>query len=169
MPKIIVTLPDGSRVTHELAEDLVTVGRTADNILQIEDASVSSHHAEIVLSGERHILRDLDSTNGTRVNEQPFTEGPLRDGDHVRFGKIDALYATDDTGHAQPLPEQEAVAASVAESSARPEDFSNASPFKTKSKKKDPIATSILALAVVAILAFAGAVFMILQLQPPSL
>jgi len=168
MPKLIVTLPDGSNVTHELTEDIVTVGRVSDNVIQIEDASVSSHHAEIIATGKQYILKDLDSTNGTRVNDHSFTQGTLHDGDHVRFGKIEARYTSDNPDDARPLPEHEAVAATVGASSSVPQDFSNASPFKTKSKKKDPIATSILVFAGVSVLAFLGAVVMIFQLQPPQ-
>jgi pSer/pThr/pTyr-binding forkhead associated (FHA) protein len=168
MPKLIVTLSDGTQVTHELTEDVVTIGRLSDNILQIDDVSVSSHHAEITFSGGHHILTDLNSTNGTRVNDHTFSEGPLRDGDRVRFGKIETRYTSENPDDARPLPAQEEVAAAVAESSARPEDFTNASPFKSKSKKKDPIANAILAFAIVAIIAFIGAVVFIFQLQPPS-
>jgi pSer/pThr/pTyr-binding forkhead associated (FHA) protein len=168
MPKLIVTLPDGTNASHDLAEDVVTIGRVSDNVIQIDDVSVSSHHAEITFSGGQHILSDLNSTNGTRVNDQSFSTGPIRDGDHLRFGKIPALYTSENPDDARPLPEQEAVAAAVAENSARPEDFTNASPFNSKSKKKDPIATGILVFAGVAVLVFIGAVFLIFQLQPPQ-
>ena len=168
MAKIIVSLPDGSQVTHELTEDIVTIGRVSDNIIQIEDVSVSSHHAEITFSGGHCLLRDNNSTNGTRVNDHTFSEGALHDGDHIRFGKIETRFVSENPDDARPLPEQEAVAAHVAETSARPDDFSNASPFKSKSKKKDPIATSILVFAMLAVLVFVGAVVSIFQLQPPQ-
>ena len=168
MAKINLTLADGTEVTHELTEDIVTVGRISDNVIQINDVSVSSHHAEITFVGSHHILKDLNSTNGTRVNDHSFSEGPLRDGDRVRFGKIEGRYISENPDDARPLPEQEALAAAVAASSARPEDFANASPFKSKSRKKDPIATSILVFAGVAVLVFIGAVVSIFQLQPPQ-
>ena len=167
MPKLIVTQPDGTDVSHELTEEVVTVGRLSDNIIQIEDVSVSSHHAEVTFSSGHYVLRDLGSTNGTRVNGHGFTEGAIRDGDRIRFGKVDVRYTSENPDDARPLPEQESVAASVAESSSRPEDFANASPFKSKSKKKDPIATGILIFACVAVLVFIGAVVSIFQLQPP--
>ena len=50
MPKLLVSLSDGSTVVHELAEASISVGRLADNALQIEDASVSSQHAELTLT-----------------------------------------------------------------------------------------------------------------------
>ena len=168
MAKLIVTLPDGTEISHELSEEMVTVGRVSDNIIHIDDASVSSHHAEIISSGGHHILKDLHSTNGTRVNDQSFEEGQIRDGDHIRFGKVEARFASEDSDENRPLPEQEAVAAEVAESSSRPQDFTNASPFKTKTRKKDPVATGILIFAGVAVAALVGAVVMIFQLQPPQ-
>jgi len=168
MAKLSVSLPDGTDMTHELTEDVVTVGRVSDNVIYINDASVSSHHAEIIYTGSHHILKDLESTNGTRVNDHTFTEGQLRDGDRVKFGKIECRYISEDPNDARPLPEQEAVAAEVAASSSRPEDFGNASPFKSKSRKKDPIATAILVLAGLSVLVFVGAVVSIFQLQPPQ-
>ena len=167
MPKLIVTQPDGTDTPHELTEEVVTVGRLSDNIIQIDDVSVSIHHAEITFSKGHYVLRDLGSTNGTRVNDHSFTDGPIRDGDRIRFGKVDARYTSENPNDARPLPEKEAVAAAVAANSSRPEDFANASPFKSKTKKKDPIATGILVFACVAVLVFIGAVVSIFQLQPP--
>jgi pSer/pThr/pTyr-binding forkhead associated (FHA) protein len=168
MPKLIVTLPDGSDVTHELTEDVTTIGRVSDNVIQIDDPSVSSHHAEIAIVAGQYILKDLDSTNGTRVNGHGFSDGTVRPGDRIRFGKVETRFTLENPDDAQPLPEQETVAAAVAETSALPEDFANASPFKTKSRKKDPIATGILVFCGFAVLAFIGAVVMIFQLQPPQ-
>ena len=68
MPSLIVSIPDEPEVTHELTEEVITLGRISDNALQIDHASVSSHHAELTLRGENYALKDLGSTNGTRVN-----------------------------------------------------------------------------------------------------
>ena len=65
------------------------------------------------------------------------------------------------------MPEEAEPAAVVASSSARPADFSNASPFQTKKKQKDPMSVAILAFGIVAILAFVGATLMILGLKSP--
>ena len=47
MPQLQIFLSEDNHVTHDLNEEKVTVGRLADNTLQIDDASVSSHHAEL--------------------------------------------------------------------------------------------------------------------------
>ena len=170
MPKLLVTLPDGSEVTHELTEDLVTVGRVSDNTIQIEDASVSSHHAELVLRGTDYVLKDTGSTNGTRLNGQqvpPDEEHQLQAEDRIRFGSIEVLYASETGAEPRPMPAEVEPAAVVASSSTRPADFSNASPFQTKKKKKDPAAAAMYGLAGVAMLVFLIAVAMVFQMKSP--
>src|SRR3954465_6222478 len=108
MPRLLVSLPDGTEVTHELTDDVITLGRVPDNMIQIEDASVSSHHAELTLRDEHYTLKDLGSTNGTRINgktAEPEQELSLSPGDSVTFGSIAVRYVTENmTGaEAQPL------------------------------------------------------------------
>jgi pSer/pThr/pTyr-binding forkhead associated (FHA) protein len=173
MPQLHVSLPDSGEVTHDLQEAEITVGRISENLLQIEDISVSSRHAVLTLdpSGD-YILRDIGSTNGTEVNGRsidPDTDHKLQNGDKVTFGKVDASYRSENPAEARPLPEAEEVAAVVGETSARPADFANASPFQKRQKKKDPIGVALLALAAVAVLAFGYAVMQVFAIQPPAL
>jgi hypothetical protein len=92
----------------------------------------------------------------------------LKAGDKIRFGKIETVYASEIPAEARPLPEAEAVSVIPAESSERPADFANASPFKTKKKKKDPVGMAVFGFAIFAIVAFLAALGMILSLQPPQ-
>src|SRR5712675_156424 len=105
MPKFLVTLPDGTTATHELAEATITVGRLADNALQIEDASVSSHHAELTLGeGGDYVLTDIGSTNGTILNGKEMTENEgqrLQAGDKVTFGNIETSYESENPAEAR--------------------------------------------------------------------
>jgi pSer/pThr/pTyr-binding forkhead associated (FHA) protein len=167
MPKLQVRLTSGE-VSHELGEETITIGRLPDNMIQINDASVSSNHAQLTLTGTDYHLSDLNSTNGTRVNGQQVMEADLKPGDRIRFGKVEAIYAGDSAGGAMPLPEQEVVQAKPAASSHRPADFANASPFKQKQAKKNPVGAAVFALTILSLLAFAAAILMILTLQPPS-
>lgn len=66
----------------------LTLGRRPGNSVQILDASVSGRHAEIVLDGEGLLLRDLGSTNGTRVAGERISERRLAAGDEVLLGSV---------------------------------------------------------------------------------
>src|SRR3954464_6406066 len=165
MPTLHVTLPDGADIKHDLTEDVITIGRVPDNMLQIDDISVSSHHATLTLTHGEYVLRDIGSTNGTRLTGEdltPDTDHKLTGGEKITFGKIVARYASDAAGSdALPLPEEEDTSIVPAAASIRPADFANASPFQTKKKKKDPSGVAIIAFSIVAILAFAAAMLQI--------
>ncbi len=171
MPKIIVSLPDGSAVTHELVDATISVGRLADNALQIEDASVSSHHAELTLGeGGDYVVTDIGSTNGTLLNGKEMAEGEgkrLQAGDKVTFGNVETSYESENPAEARAMPAAKELAAVTAATSVRPKGFENASPFQTKKKKKDPMGKAILGFAVLAMVAFVAAVAMIFSLKSP--
>ncbi len=167
MPKLQISLPDGTEATHDLTEDVITVGRLPDNTIQIDDASVSSHHAELTLEGGDYVLADLESTNGTKVNGAVHSHGKLQDGDVVRFGKIESVYASENPADAQPMPEESVIELQPAESSVRPANFANASPFQSKKKKKNPAAMGIMVFSVVAILVFVLAAVSVFGMKSP--
>jgi len=64
----------------------VTIGRHQDNDVIIEDPAVSGHHARIESAGNRLVLIDLKSKNGTFVNEQLVTTHWMEHGDIVTIG-----------------------------------------------------------------------------------
>jgi pSer/pThr/pTyr-binding forkhead associated (FHA) protein len=167
MPKLSISL-EGSKSTHELTDEKITVGRAPDNLIRIDDPSVSGRHAQLVLIDERYQLKDLGSTNGTRVNSESITDAFLRVGDRIRFGKVEARYESDAIGEARPLPEAGEIEARPAETSEKPADFANASPFPNRQQEKNTIATAILAAAAVAILAFLISMLGLLQIHGPQ-
>ena len=137
-------------------------------MIQIDDPSVSSHHAELRASGDEWHVRDLQSTNGTRVNGVSINETRLRAGDRVRFGRAEACYECDPAAAAQPLPEAEFVEAKPADFSARPVDFTNASPFPLRKKEKDATRTIVFAAALVALVVFVASMIAVFTMQAPS-
>jgi pSer/pThr/pTyr-binding forkhead associated (FHA) protein len=170
MPKLTVSLPDGTDAVHELVEELITVGRVDDNTIEISDASVSSRHAQLSKDDGDYVLRDLGSTNGTRVNGREAPEGEdfkLADGDSVIFGKVTVLYNSETPAPTKQRPAEESVAAIPAAASVRPADFSNASPFQTKKKGRDPAGIAIVALSIIALLAAGGVIALIYQMPSP--
>ncbi|MCY2960453.1 MAG: FHA domain-containing protein [Planctomycetota bacterium] len=70
----------------------LTVGRKPGNTLQILDNSVSGKHAELVVDPEGVLLRDLGSTNGTRIGGDRVLEKRLADGAVVVFGNIELVF-----------------------------------------------------------------------------
>jgi hypothetical protein len=90
MAKLVVLSESLAGKIHELTVDTTTVGRVEDNAFQIPEASVSSHHAEIIKRGSEIVIRDLNSTNGTFINGQQITgEGVLKPGQILRLGQIE--------------------------------------------------------------------------------
>lgn len=86
--KLVVIQP--ARPSRELIvdTDLVTIGRALDNVIALEDDSnVSRYHAELERRGDAYWLFDLDSRNGTTVNDEPVQpERQLQDGDLIGVG-----------------------------------------------------------------------------------
>ena len=169
MPKLKITMPDTSEVTHELVDETITVGRVSENTIQIDDASVSSRHAQLAALGNgSYQLSDLNSTNGTRVNGAAVTEAALRNGDRVRFGQIDCAFYSDDNTRSEPLPAAAEPDAKPATQTHKPTNFANASPFQKKNRAKDPVGMYILIFAAVAVLLFIAALVEIFLLHPPA-
>jgi pSer/pThr/pTyr-binding forkhead associated (FHA) protein len=164
MPKLII-----SGATYELVEQVITVGRAPDNTINIDDPSVSGRHAELRAVGKAYQLRDLGSTNGTRVNGSATGEITLHPGDRIRFGAVDARFEGDVPMSAtQPLPAAAKVNAKVATTSIRPPDFANASPFRTRSKQRDPGRTALFIAAAIALLALIAAIIAVLTMSGPT-
>jgi hypothetical protein len=63
------------------------IGRSPDCDVFLDDVTVSRRHAEIVRDGERFVIRDLGSLNGTFVNRRRIETEGLADDDEVQIGK----------------------------------------------------------------------------------
>lgn len=95
MAKLLITLPDRGYITHELTGALVTVGRLSANTIQIDDGSVSGHHAQFAVVQGKYRLRDLNSLNKTWVNGAPISDAELTGSAILRFGTVEAVYQPD--------------------------------------------------------------------------
>ena len=65
----------------------LTIGREDDNAIQLNDERVSRFHTKIQDDGDRIILTDLESTNGTRINGLPVQMRVLQPGDQLAIGR----------------------------------------------------------------------------------
>jgi pSer/pThr/pTyr-binding forkhead associated (FHA) protein len=90
MAKLVILTQSLNGRAHELNVDRTTVGRVEDNMFQIAETSVSSHHCEVLLRGSEVVIKDLNSTNGTFINDQPVTgEAVLKPGQTLRLGTVE--------------------------------------------------------------------------------
>jgi hypothetical protein len=75
-----------------LDRDVTTAGRHPDSDIFLDDVTVSRRHAEFYRQGERFVVRDVGSLNGTYVNRERIDETELFGGDEVQVGKFRLLF-----------------------------------------------------------------------------
>jgi len=71
-----------------LEGDVLTIGRTPESDLFLDDVTVSRRHARIVVDSGTCFVEDLDSLNGTYVNRKRIERHQLFDGDELQIGKF---------------------------------------------------------------------------------
>ena len=72
---------------YNLNSSSLVIGRSSKCDIQIDQESISRNHSKIVNTGKSILVRDLGSTNGTYVNDEPIDEYVLRDGDLIKIGR----------------------------------------------------------------------------------
>ncbi len=115
MPLLTVATGPMRGLGFRLRHQPQVIGRDATAVdIVVDDPHLSRRHAEIWLTGEGVSLRDLDSTNGTWVNDLRITEvARLTDGDVIRIGRTElrffdpGLARTDPVGLSFGVPRQE--------------------------------------------------------------
>ncbi len=86
--QLVFTSETGKPRTYPLAGGSISIGRHPTNAVVLDHASVSIHHAEVFVKNGKTVLRDLKSSNGTKVNSKRVSEVTLKEGDEIRFGPI---------------------------------------------------------------------------------
>lgn len=80
----------------ELVGTRVTIGRGKSNDVVVDEPTVSTLHALVERLGDRWVVRDLASRNGTFVNgDRLWGDRPLHGGDEIRIGGARLLFRTD--------------------------------------------------------------------------
>jgi adenylate cyclase len=79
----------GREAVYPLEKGEITIGRSANADLCLPDNGVSRNHAKITLKSDSVSIRDLHSSNGTKVNDLLVTEAPLFPGDRITLGNTD--------------------------------------------------------------------------------
>ena len=104
MIRLEVTRGESAGTALEPTTDVIRIGRAEGNDLVVPDTHVSSEHAKIVFAGERYVLVDQRSTNGTAIlrrrdgvperialDDTQGRETPLEDGDVIELGSADRI------------------------------------------------------------------------------
>jgi hypothetical protein len=86
---------DMSGRAFTISKTLLSIGRGLDNDLVIDDPRVSRHHAQVTFRHGHYLLRDLRSTNGTFVNNQPIEAVVLASGDLLSIGGFELMFNQD--------------------------------------------------------------------------
>jgi pSer/pThr/pTyr-binding forkhead associated (FHA) protein len=87
MPRLILKFDDRELAERSVGQQAVTIGRLPDNDIVVDNAAVSGRHAKVYKQGDKYILEDLQSTNGTFINGQRVGTQVLKDGETITIGK----------------------------------------------------------------------------------
>lgn len=118
-PQLVIKLPDGRVQRSPLKAGINRIGRIAENDVSIPDPSVSSKHAEILVTSDSIEVRDLGSTNGTYIDGQLVQQANVSPGQNLQFGNVQIQINTVES--AQPSPH---------------------SPIRVQLKKESPVVAS---------------------------
>ena len=151
--------------SFDLDRDETLVGRRKESAVVLDNPSISGRHCLIRREGRCYFVRDLGSTNGTRLNGREVNvEMRLRPKDIVQVGALEFLFDSDEP------PEQEAEGLTdttrieiASGSSAKPDSFASISPFGTRRPAEMTIWYAII--AVVGILALGAAIALFIYIS----
>lgn len=100
---------DGRR-TVSLARSIVTIGRSLDNDVIVDDTRVSRHHVQLRRRAGRYIVYDLGSSGGTLVNGDRVSECLLQAGDVISLAGVQIIYGEDNPTPPEPPGPQDTPA-----------------------------------------------------------
>ena len=160
MAKLVVLSEGFTGRSYELKVEKTTVGRVEDNAFSIPEASVSSHHCEVLLRGNDVVVKDLNSTNGTFINgEQVTGEAVLKPGQILRLGQMEIRLESGKAAAAskkqldQTMVIPQGVKLNDLDSGTKPVNFSDNSAFKKQSNKTNKVFIGIgIALGVIIVI-----------------
>lgn len=146
-----------------LDRDETTLGRSKDNTIPIENPTVSGHHCTIVRDANAFLLRDLESTNGTRLNaKEVAADSKLRPKDLIQVGSVEFLFDAEATEAVETHSYAEAHVEVAPGPATAPKSFDSISPFGAR--RKETKGLWFLLISIVGFLALIGVVWFFIQL-----
>jgi pSer/pThr/pTyr-binding forkhead associated (FHA) protein len=109
MAYLVLTAGEGNGQKFDIKDGVTRIGRRAENDVVLVYPSISGTHAEIVRSDDGFELRDLGSTNGTRLNGNRIQNIRVYRNDIFSFGDVSVMLDGDDVPTAPPSIENDAM------------------------------------------------------------
>ncbi|MCX5847108.1 MAG: FHA domain-containing protein [Deltaproteobacteria bacterium] len=86
MAKVLLKFKEAVVKEIQLDQDVITIGRKAENDIAIDNQAISGQHAKITKEGDAIFIEDANSLNGTYVNGQKVFKSELYNGDVILIG-----------------------------------------------------------------------------------
>jgi FHA domain len=93
-PRLTIKTPQDSEKLELTAQSVLTFGRGSKNTVRLDDPFASRYHAELQVNQAQHCyFVDLDSRNGTLLNDEPLTTSVwLKHGDRISIGETTLIF-----------------------------------------------------------------------------
>lgn len=167
-PKLTILFEKMRGMVFELNKDQLTVGRKDGMDICIKESSLSSHHCDFIrLEDGSYMLRDNDSTNGTRVNNEPITEHVLKNSDIIQLGSVEILYDSNDNASSATISRTHTIDLDSTEMNlAGVKELTNLSPFAQaqRAKQKKVNTLILVSIGVLGVLLLAGVILLAVKM-----
>ncbi len=149
-PKLTILFEKMRGLVFELDKEQLSVGRKDGMDICIKESSLSSYHCDFIRQEDgSYLLRDNDSTNGTRVNNVPITEQVLKNSDIIQLGSVEMLYDSNDNAHSGTISRTHTIDLNSTEMNlAGVRDLSNLSPFAQAQRAKQQKVNTLIKLLI---------------------
>ena len=149
IPKFVVLSEQLRGQMFELNQDEVTIGRSDERTICLKDPTVSTLHCKVTRSGDKLVIADAGSTNGTKVNNVPITEHELKNSDLILFGAVEVLFDGDpESEGATTFQPTVTLDLSLDSGLSTAPSLSNLNPLAEKEEKKREVTHRIMVIAV---------------------
>jgi pSer/pThr/pTyr-binding forkhead associated (FHA) protein len=152
--------------TVEIGDEPVTIGRKADNAFALDDSTVSGHHCVVGRENGQYFVRDLGSTNGTRLNNKEAKQETLKPKDILHIGSVEFMF---DASPGENITVEKAQPANVEITpgpATAPQSFENISPFGAR--KSESKGLWFLLMAAIGLVALAAVILFFFKLLSES-
>lgn len=85
--ELIIRPSDGPERRHPITSEETLIGRSMHSDIKLTDTGISREHATITWEGSYYMIEDLQSTNGTRVNDKRIRSVKLEPEDKILIGR----------------------------------------------------------------------------------